>query len=506
MKYTLKCCEVPVRHFTTYADALWELNESPREQEYRKLVPPDLELWLGDQEFYMVVRRGRYLIPTLEGAGDAAELMQRLFDEVVPYAISEDGSVLRPHQMTRAKWGALNIVGSIGYAVYPCMPQRKGIDLSGWINKAFWDKFGFGHNGPEYTPGAGTNSRHEVHVAYALARGEMVPAEVLDEYRGQQGIYGKYDLRWLWDLIDFPVLRGAFPSITVMESTLSILRRERVDMTLELAGKVIEITRGLSPTAVHSVVDDALFDAGLLKVNGSTASGSLPGPAPVSDAAARLSEQLRECKRQVELKRLSVDRSKGNISMRTFIQRQAEIERAAAPVAWANQVISAIEERNLKAVLEILDGPGNEVSQRFVEAEYAVKLRNVPAAKRRAALCSLAGIHTEQAVSAALTKIEVDRKSRLALKEALRVREQVEGLAVRFEGQQTNWKALIDSLIQRGFTEVRSAPNGASKIYTLVNPNSGGSVRLSSKDKTLDYARQALKAKQCEVIDVQAAV
>lgn len=506
MKYKLKCVGDTTRHFNTYADALWELNESPREQEYRKLAPPDLELWMGDQEYYMVVRRGRYLIPNLEGAGDAVQLMQRLFDEVAPYAIAEDGSVLRPHQMTRDKWGAMNIVGSIGFDVYPCIPQRKGIDLSGWVSKAFWDKFGFSHNGPEYTPGAGTNSRHELHVAYALARGECVPAEVIEEYRGQQDALGKYDLRWLWDLIEFPVLRGAFPSISLLESALSILRRERVDMTSELAEQVIEIAKGLPPTAVHSLVDDSLFQAGLLKVNGSPGQCNLPGPAPISDAAARLSEQLRLCTKQVQLNRLRAERANGNISLRTYLQQEAAIEKAAAPVAWANKVISAIEEKNLEVVLEILDGPRNEQSQRFVEAEYAVQLRNVPAAKRRAELCSLTGLKTEQAASEALSKIEERRRLRLELNEALRVRDHVQGLAVRFEGQQTNWKSVIDALIDRGFTEVHGVPNGASKIYSLVNPDSRARVRLSAKDKTLDYARQALKAKQCEVADVQEAV
>ncbi|MFJ1260131.1 hypothetical protein [Cupriavidus sp. CuC1] len=156
--------------------------------------------------------------------GSMREILDTIIGEVDRFILRPDGKVLRPFEVSRDAWEAVVAAGRLGYfpeeALAPeCCdqgtlfadPDAAFVDPACYVEQQFRARFGFGTNGPEYSPGAGINSRHEVHVAYALQRGEKVRDCVLNAYRDSPEI-GKYDLLWLKDLIAVPALRGALPA------------------------------------------------------------------------------------------------------------------------------------------------------------------------------------------------------------------------------------------------------------------------------------------------------
>lgn len=492
MNYTLKIIDGTNRRFNSFAEALWHLNEGPQASEYKARAPSDFELWFGEKEWYMVLTRRQYLVPTLEGAATGIELIGRLFEEVVPYAIAEDGSIRRPHQMPRRHWEWLHLVGSIAYNVYPgCIPQADWIEVSNHVRELFQQRLGYGHNGPVLPEGVGTNARHEVHVAYALAKGEEVSAEVLYEYRDRSF---SSDLRWFPALIRFPVLRAAFPSVNVLEKALSIVRNDGQEMSEALALRVIETCKGIKPDATYVQVDDALYIAGVVALKESSRRRTQDVPAPASDAALRLSEQLRKCRQQVSLARLKKEREAGQISMRDYLRGLADVEHEEAPVGWANEVIKAIENKDLPKVLNIVSNPTNTITMRFMEAEYGVRLDKQPRLKRNLQACRIVGIESAAEAQLKLDEIERQRQQRIKQRDAALAAERVEHQNVIFEGRETSWKAVIDTLIARGYTEISTTPSGAAKRYFLVHPKSRGGMPLSAKSGALEYARLAVEA------------
>ena len=492
MKYTLKIIDGTVRHFDSFAEALWNLNEGPQASEYKARPASDFELWFGEQEWYIVLSRGRYLVPTLEGAGTGIDLIERLFDEVAGYAVGDDGSIKAPHQMRREHWDWINVVGQVAYGVYPgCIPQMTSFELADHAHLIFRDRLGYGHNGPALPNGTGTNSRHDVHVAYALARGLPVPEEALAEYRGRPF---PMDLRWLPALIQFPALRGAFASIGVLESALSIVRLEGLEMTEALAVRVIEACKGLDPDGTYVQVDDTLYLAGVvgLKETSPRPAGDLPAAA--SEAAQRLSEHLRKCRQQVSLARLKKEREAGKISMRVYLRGQADVEREEAPVSWANHVIKAIEDKDLPSLLNVVSNSTNTSTMRFMEKEFGVRLNGQSQRNRSLEVCRLAGIQSEAEAQLRLGEVEAQRQQRIKQRDAAHAADRVERQAVVFEGQQSNWKAVIDTLIARGYTEICTTPRGAAKKHFLVHKKTRAGLPLSAKSGALEYARRAVEA------------
>lgn len=492
MKYTLKIIDGTVRHFNSFAEALWNLNEGPQASEYKARPPTDFELWFGDKEWYIVLSRRQYLVPTLEGAGNGIELIERLFDEVVSYAIAEDGSIKAPHQMPRRHWEWLNLVGSIAYNVYPgCIRQADWVELSNHLHSLFHQRLGYGHNGPVLPDDVGTNSRHEVHVAYALAKCQDVSAEVLNEYSDRSF---SMDLSWLHTLIQFPVLRGAFPSINVMKSALSIVRLDAPEMSEGLAHQVIDACKGIKPDATYVQIDDVLYLAGVVSMKESSRARPTETISPISDAAQRLSEQLLKCQQQVSLARLKKDREEGRISMRVYLRGQSDVAHEVAPVSWANEVIRAIEGKDLVALLKVVENPQNTTTMRFMEREYGVHLNNQPRRIRSIQACRIIGIESEDEAKLQLENIELQRQQRIKQKDDARAAQRVEQQKVIFEGEESNWKSVIDTMISRGYTEINSKLNGAAKKYLLVHPESRRGMGLPVKTGALAYAQLAVEA------------
>lgn len=504
MKYTLKIVDGTVRHFNSFAEAVWTLNEGPQASDYKARPATDYELWRGDTEWYMVLLRSGRLVPTLDGAGTGIELIERLFGEVLGLALGVDGKPKAPHQIPRMHWQWLNTVASIAYGVYPgCIPQASWVTLSDHVSVLFQSWLGYGHNGPSLGGDTGTNSRHEVHVAYALARGDAVPEEVLDTYRSKPN---SIDLRWMKALIDFPVLRGAFPCTGVLRWALVALRNDEVALTHELALQVIDVCKALKSGATFQQVDDALFQAGLLKLDRPRkqveATQSVQSAVnPVSAKAQRLSEQLRLCRQKVDLAHLRDEREKGRLTLREYLRREADITTAEPPVEWANRVITAIEGRNLEEVIDVVSNADNKTTMGFLEKEFGVRLLKRAKRSRCVEACRLVGIESEKEAKAAIDEMERQRQIRIKRREADRLGEDLESISVVYEGEKTNWKNLIDTLIERGHTTLSCEPKGSMKRYFLMHPATRSGIVLSVKNKTVDYARCVLEARQ-EVANV----
>ena len=312
-------------------------------------------------------------------------------------------------------------------------------------------------------------------------------------------------------LIEFPALRGAFPSLDVLQAALSIARCDEVQLSVEMAHRIIEACRGLVTNATRQLVDDALYLAGIVGLEKMqplcrNAKPQIDSEQPVSDQARRLGEQLRMCRQKVDLGKLKKDREAGAISTREYLRREAAITSAAAPVQWANDVINAIAARDLETILRVVDNPGNATTMRFLEEEYGVNLLKQPSRQRRAAACRLMGLQCSEEAQAAVEAVERRRKERAAQRDADRLLLEMESARIQFEGRETNWKDVINELIARGYTSVESRQAGATKRFMLMNPITREFIALSAKRKTLAYARQALQRLSKVGVDAQEAV
>src|SRR5260370_26834797 len=123
-------------------------------------------------------------------------------------------------------------------------------------------RFGFGTAGPEYGDSGQRNSRHEVHLAYALAAGMPVPQEVLDDYAAMAEPFFS-DIPWVKPLLTVPELRGAVP-VAKLRPLASVMRHSGKKISSDNAALLAMVARLLpkEPTAVE--VDDLLYRHGLL--------------------------------------------------------------------------------------------------------------------------------------------------------------------------------------------------------------------------------------------------
>lgn len=516
MNYILKTIDGTACHFHTFADALWALNEGPQAREYKLRPTTDFELWRSDQEWYMLVNRRGSLFPTLSGAGHGPDLMRRLIEEVAPYMLRPDGSVLKPYEMSRAQWGAVNIVGSIAYGVYPCIPEvaatpllalfesaagnntaqnRPAESLTDILHAEYFKRFGHGHNGPEYRPGSGSNSRHEVHVGYALARGDDVPQEVLDEYRGDQGQHLGRDMHWALQLMDHPGLRGKFKNPDVLSNVLNILHHDKIHLDAGKVEQVLKACEGLPEDASYTAVDNCLYQAGIVELDQPCAEPTSKGDAPaaINDAAARLAVAIAEWRNSESLLRLKSELAQSRISQREYRRRVTVHKTTPSEVVrWANTVIGMVVNKDIKQALDILDCQGNDTSRKFLEAEYGVKLSGFRAAERRKAVFRLLGYEKDADINAIEAELKAKRETLLESRKRTDIIEAVEALPVTFEGKTQNWRQVIDSLIERGFRRIHAEKKGAVTTYQLGHETNNLQVRLKAKNMTLQYAKLVL--------------
>lgn len=186
-------------------------------------------------------------------------------------------------------------------------------------------------------------------------------------------------------------------------------------------------------------------------------------PAPASDAAQRLSEQ-RKCRQQVSLARLKKEREAGQISMRDYLRGQADVEQEEALVSWANEVIKAIENKDLpKVPANIVSNPTNTASMRFMEQEYGVRLNNQPSAQAQPPGLPYRRHRIRSRSPAEARRNRASAAAADQAKGAARAAERVEHQMVIFEGRETSWKAVIDTLIALEATPRSAQPRAARR-------------------------------------------
>jgi len=427
--------------------------------------------------------------------------MARWIDEVAGYATGSDGSILKPHQIPRAQWLAITALSNVAYGVYQTFSvaqlnarvemEGKHFDsLTHFFTTAFYQKFGYGHNGPQYHAGD-TNTRHEVHVCYALAKGLDVPVNVLADYCDAAF---SHDPPWFKQVVQKPFLRGAFRSVEQLDSVVSLLRDAKVEVTSDNVASFVELLGALAPDAGRIAVDNRLYEAGILTVR--------PQP-PMRDIgiafnsfAARHRIMLGQWRQQSREKALGRREDQKTFTLREYDWKKAnistEVERETFD--WPNRVAMAIAEKNLPAMLSILDGAENETTKRAVEIEFNVKLRNVTAGERRRAIFAMAGFVDDEAYKAEEARLDALQKARKAEREFEDARNRASASKIRSEGGDLFTLAeYVEMLVRKGHTSIQGVKCGACRVYYLTNQQTSETYPLGRQNGTLDFARLLLE-------------
>lgn len=442
----------------------------------------------------------------IQQEGSAFELLLGMMDEVEQLYVKKGAEVLQPYQMKRAEWEAVVAIGSATYNVYPCftmdqLQERRKIEgdnglfdtvaLSRFCEAMFLERFGYGHNGPRYDRHGQTNSRHEVHVAYALAAGKEVPEEVLDEYRAR--IRGTIDIgKWFKALIDVPQLRGKIPA-EKLAVLCNILSHNGIQLTAENAPSFIKLMWEVPSEPTYIEMDDFLYGKGILPARKQENMPDADLSTAFSPLALRIRQLIGELRVKNETKRLEEDRMQGRMALREYEVEKARISQImqAEPLEWANKMARAVEELNLELLLHVLDTPddSNTASKKAIHEHRGLKLLGIKAKDRRDAIFAFCGYDSEKR-----RQYEQDILDRQATKTAQRASKAADERAVQAQWRMTdgsivNGKEYVDRAVSEGYTVIVSTRKGRALQYWLKNTAKGHYVNILAKDGTLDYAR-----------------
>lgn len=428
-----------------------------------------------------------------------------MIDEIDHAVLRVDGVLRAPHDMSYYDWVAARSVGSAAYNVYPCFPGESDaeVDFMSLCTEEFVRRFGYGHCGPSYD-GRQTNSRHDVHVAYALMRGKAVPEHVVEWYRegpGQRKSKAA-DLQGFEIAIAVPELRGALTpdQFRYLASALRDIAKDNgteVPLTWEALKPYAAVLARLGAYATSVDADNALTQAGLLKVQGMPETVKAATPTDVStqpESAQELHTMLADAVFESTVKRLEEERGKGNLSEREYL-RQMEIAkhcRATYSPAYAVEMAEAIEKRDVTFLLRVLDqADGNEISKAFMAMRYGVKLKGLNQQKRRAAIFAFCGYSAEQQAQheAGLTRARESRLQDRAAREATELAEQVK--VDTPDGVKT-MRQFIDDAVAQGFNKLLKYRRGKFQ-WCLFNQEKGSILGIPVNHGGLAYARDALR-------------
>lgn len=485
----------------TFGEVLLQLND--RQVGIRTAAPLEqVQVALGDilgGTTTTLRREYNHIAPVLDGIGEPRDLIGRMLDEVMPFANTTSGAINEPHEMTRTQWGAISSISGIAYGVMPCFTHATrcvGGDLPQFMADEFRRRFGYGPKGPTYDGTGQCNDRHEVHVAYALARGRAVPDQVLQEYLANDELVAT-DIHWFERVLREPFLRGRFRSVDELVA-LGLIGKQR-PLTEENLPALITALSALPRDPSYVDVDNQLYAHGFVSL---CPESPLPAPdtlgQPVNEFAKRLHAELVKFKTKRSEKSLAEQVRKGKLTQRDMDQRQRAIDSIGPreSYSWANKVAQAIVAKDLPFMLHVLCDNGNEASQRAVEREFGVKLRSVRAAERRRAVFGLAGHSSDEDYQRAERNLEVENARRKAQAELAKDIERLPGAKsfaamhrVRFEGEVITCDVFVEKLIARGYTEVVERPRGAARTYYLRKPEEGCMYGVKLADGTLVYAR-----------------
>lgn len=345
-----------------------------------------------------------------------SDILTMMFEEMKPFTFAEDGSPLKPFQMTKHVWDSLKGIGSLAYGVIPgptsthrsqdCeLPDGTFTDCEGFVSGYFYKNYGYGHNGPAYNElSRDTNCRHELHVAYALARGANVPQAVIDEYLANPAWYPSKPFQLL---LQEDWARGRM-NFSHMETLFNRLREPEVDPTYQVTreniGRYSEIVSGIAKgERFWNELDNTLYEAGILKMR---ALYPMPAPQPLAvNAFAQVYFDLLKADTvQEAMKGVEDGMSRHNWTNRERDYQLAIIrERIPFEVSMArcNGLAELIESKDIVRLLGMLDGPNAPVAHKAIKQHFGIKLGGVKASERRRKVFELAGYVTAEQVAEA---------------------------------------------------------------------------------------------------------
>lgn len=388
-----------------------------------------IEVWKNGKAFPVEQRYNHLGVVMPQDDGTAQDIITMMFDEVAAYLVDASGKNKTPWKMTASQWGAVHAIGSLAYGVIPGLSEEQRrqscVDHAGrtcslldFVHIEFMVRLGYSHNGPLYD-GKNTNSRHEVHVAYALARGADVPQEVLAEY--QEILASKpnrysMDLQWFGLLLNKPFLRGRISADKLSQLSRLLNSKESTiqEITEENAPVLLGLANSVGADDPYTSLDNLLYARGILKMREIPVYPTMDLGQPVNAFAIELRTQLCSDQVQAAQKKNAADLASGNISVREHDFQAVLIGDMPnrTTYGWANRVAKAIEDKDLAFLLDALDcGNRNETTKRVIEKFFPVKLRRATAAMRRRAIYALVGHVTDEQFATAEANLRTQKKA-----------------------------------------------------------------------------------------------
>lgn len=444
---------------------------------------------------------GKYGVD-LSGEGSVKDVFMRLFNEVDIHYVRTFGSVRRPEQMHSYEWKAFVALSDIFYGVCPGLStdqrhehftwEKEGIPKSGtvtaFLHDTMFERFGYGHNGPLYGPNRDSNSRHEVHVAFALAEGKDVPESVQSWYRERNQLTDSVGAMFPL-LLFYPQLRGALP-VEVISIFSSIAKHDKLLDSYSIT-HLIEVMREFNGRVSYSAIETHLYQKGILKLR-DPRTFEVCDLSGASEFALALRKALCDVQIQDSLERAEQRLKDFQISLRQYTEevRDAKLYANAASIKYPNEMAVALESKNIEFLLSLLDqaGDSNITSKRLIREFYGLDVIGLNQTGRRKAIFAFCGY--DQAMQNQYLLGVIENKTE---NERVRLIENTKELAkksqVRFEGVVISVAEYIDRCVSRGYTVITTARKGAAKLYWLRNPETCHLTSLRVKDGSLDYAK-----------------
>lgn len=506
---------------STFGEVLVELNR--RETPY-KLNDGPISVLKDDQPFGNAVRGHNKIGVALNKKQHPVDRLTALLEEEKSFMrrtivnMRFTGSTwLAPLEVSAQRWDALMSIGSLACGVIPGLDpvpgngplEYKGENHSnaGYVAGAmFNDTFGYGTNGPLYD-GRQVNSRHEIHVAYALLRGDAVPDAVLEHYRHlDRHAMDVRDVSWMFELIDKPFMQGRFRSASRLTQLLHVTTQQGsriTEITEENIGYLCTLMAELKEDDGWLEFDNLLFDKGLWRAREVLAQVDLDKlGTPVNGFAKALRDALGQSRTKDSLEYLQERIDKRQMSKREAVEHRAQIraQELTNSYKFANQVATAILDKNIPFLVDFLGHTGNETTKRVIEQRLGVfKLVRGNAEQRMRAIFAAVGYHTEGLYLAARKTYEDEKKAALAVaavqkkkedeeSQEQRAKQRAANTNFRYNGVVMDGAKLVEHLIANGYTNLAVHRAGAVPKYSLRNSDTGCTVRVKKSDGTMDYA------------------
>jgi hypothetical protein len=445
---------------------------------------------------------------SIRASGAMRDLFLSMLDEIDGAYFRPSGRLLEPWQIRREHWDLLFFAFQLSTQPFYLFSSDQVIaaNEAGSATRTFSlfelceaearARFGFGYAGPAVAGSGQVNSRHEVHIAYALASGKPVPDEVVAYYARLAAPFAS-DVQWALPLLTVPALRGAMP-VAKLRVLVSVLRHAGRLITPENAAVLAMVARLLPNEPTQVEVDNLLYRHGLLDARALPECYGQPVDigAPVAPFAEVLRRVMADERQAASLGRLDIEHAEGRLSQREYeLKRQmAILDHGRGTFEFANRFVTAIAQADMHLLLEVLDRPDdqNRWTKKAVREFYGVKLIGLKAAKRRRAIFALAGMDEARQVQWE-NRAAAKRDARVAQREAEWAKERAASARYRYGTSIISGAQHVEQSIANGFTEIVQHRHGASCRYALLNAQNKRELRtVRASDGTLAYAKTLL--------------